>query len=66
MRPLVRISQTGYWIPAFAGMTDNALEPSDHVARCPLRVVFVGDCVTSAHKQKGLCGSKYGGYALLL
>ena len=64
MQPLVRSSQTGYWIPACAGMTDNALEPSDHVgrcplavarcplpvARCPLHVVFVGDCVTSGNK----------------
>ena len=54
MQPLVRSSQTGYWIPDFAGMTDNALEPSDHVARCPLRVVFVGDCVTSVNKMKPL------------
>ena len=50
MQPLVRSSQTGYWIPACAGMTDNALGPSDYVGRCPLPVVFVGDCVTSGNK----------------
>ena len=33
MQPLVRSSQTGYWIPACAGMTDSALQLSDHVAR---------------------------------
>ena len=34
MQPLVRSSQTGYWISACAEMTDSALQPSDHVARC--------------------------------
>ena len=33
MPPLVRSSQTGYWIPACAGMTDSTLLPSDHVDR---------------------------------
>ena len=33
MQPLVRSSQTGYWIPAFAGTTDSALKPSNRVAR---------------------------------
>ena len=46
MQPLVRTSQTGYWIAACAGMTDSALKPSDHIARCLLPVVFMGDCVT--------------------
>ena len=28
------VHKTGYWIPACAGMTDSALQLSDHVARC--------------------------------
>ena len=33
MQPLVRSSQTWYWIPTCAGMTDSTLQPSDHVYR---------------------------------
>ena len=42
MQPLVGRPQTGYWIPACAGMTDNALNPAT-----TLPVVFVGECVIS-------------------
>ena len=45
MQPLVRSSQTGYWIPACAGMTDNALGPSDYIGRCPLPVARCPLCL---------------------